>query len=223
MNYFCNFFQRFFVLCVIFATVQNATAEETPQTLCAAGYYVEKCGDYVIGTNLLKGYQIDDTHNSPDYYDYANENNLVNLRKFFAGVQPFRYRTKMTQTVVEIEPEEYVPFRNGLLASICNPAETEIICQKCPEDADVDESVVGLDADNVPVEDSWIFHTISDCYINEFSDSTGTFEYVDPETPDVAQNCYYNIEISGSTLVRPTAVINELIHQEMSAFNPTSD
>jgi hypothetical protein len=124
----------------------------------------------------------------------------------------------MTQTVVEVQPEEYVPYRNGLLASICNPAETEITCQKCPEDADVDESVVGLDENDTPVEDSWIFHTISDCYMNEFSDSTGTFEFVDPEseTPNVAQNCYYNIEVSGSTLVTPTTVINEIINVPIS-------
>lgn len=219
MNYFCKIFRK--MMCAMIIVVHASFAEETPQTLCEAGYYVEKCGDYIIGTNLLKGYSIDETHNSPDYYDYANENNLVNLRRFFAGTQPFRYRTKMTQTVVEVQPEEYIPHRDGLLASICNPAETEITCQKCPEDADVDASIVGLDEDNVPVEESWVFHTISDCYIKEFSDSTGTFEYIDPESPNIAQNCYYNIEVGGSTVVTPTNVINEVIHG-VSSSGPNS-
>lgn len=183
----------------------NVFAAQEPIQLCPQGYYVAKCDDYTIGTNLLKGYMIG-TVQSPDYYDYANQRNLANLRKFFAGEEAFRYQTKLTHTVIEVTPtgpNGYLQHRNGLLSAICNT--TNITCTKCPENGTVDASVMYLDTDsNSPVD--WEFHSKSDCYMKEFSDSTGVFEYVASESATQSQNCYYSVETMGSTLVTPTTM-----------------
>lgn len=38
----------------------------------------------------------------------------------------------------------------------------------------------------------WVsFHTIADCYMDEFTDSTGTYKYVESDTNQTAKECYY--------------------------------
>lgn len=219
MKKVCKIFPRTFIFGTLCCwTLCNAMAAQEPIQLCPRGYYVAKCGDYTIGTNLLKGYMIG-TDQSPDYYDYANQRNLDNLRKFFAGEEAFRYRTKTTHTVIEVSPtgsDGYLQHRDALLSTICNT--TDITCTKCPEGGTVDASVMYLDTDNnSPVD--WEFHSKSDCYMKEFSDSTGVFEYVASESATQSQNCYYSIETTGSTLVIPT-IINSSTSAETGPETP---
>ena len=54
--------------------------------------------------------------------------------------------------------------------------------------------------------DTWNVHTIADCYMNEFEDSTGSYVYVPnnithPENAaDAKLTCYYSQTVTGSSL-----------------------
>ena len=52
-------------------------------TICKKNYYISKCGSSIIGTNLLKGFSCENCEDAVNYYDYSEQNNIENLRKFF--------------------------------------------------------------------------------------------------------------------------------------------
>lgn len=136
--------------------------------------------------------------NSTDYYDYSGTDNIKNLRKFFAGTEPIVY-TNFSGMRALAQPATYLEDRNGLLAAICDPTQVQVGCTKCPGVAKIPESTVDMTYDSASIiASSWKFHTIADCYMQEFADSTGIFEYVDDN--NTPQTCYYNSEITGDAL-----------------------
>lgn len=208
---------------------QDSTSEtRITYKLCPAGQYVSQCGNYRVGFYWLKTAKLsyqnteaippDDgdryTIDTRDYY--VGENNLElfeQMRGFFSstgdttifyrdpdsGIQPISYAT-------------FVEERELILKNICHPALTSAIkCEKCPNDANIPESSVDLDEDNLTFAGSWHFHTIADCYMTEFKDSTGTYIYLPANTPDDehaieqitpenSEHCYYTPTTTSESL-----------------------
>lgn len=198
--------------------------------ICAPNSYVKSCGNYVIGTNWLKGglaYGENQDVTVPSYYqesDYTGDveqptqDYLSNSLKYFFGkayvnnteifnesTELGAYDTKYNQTHGQLADVLERLSESGtsdvadlLLTQICNPLiSNNIVCQPCPGDGKVDASSVGIQQDDDYDYDSysiiaktWKLYTISDCYMNEFTDSYGIFEYVNDASE--SQSCYYN-------------------------------
>lgn len=163
----------------------------------------------------------DDTENMDRYTIdtrdyYVGETNLElfeQMRGFFSstGDTTIFYRDPDSG----IKPVPYVTFveeRELILKNICHPALTSAIkCEKCPNGATVPESSVDLDENNLSFANSWRFHTIADCYMTEFKDSTGTYIYLPANTPDDeraieqitatnSEHCYYTPTTTSESL-----------------------
>lgn len=206
-----NFSVFFFAL---FCNVCNIDAFADVQTLCSKGSYIAKCGDYSVGTNWLKGYsktgtktytdgtttkEITFTQKTPNYFDYsdnANEVNLMNLKKFFDGISDISYTQGSISTEERIQKTEfpgtangrvgYVPVRDEILSTFCNPNDVTIKCAKCPGNGTVEESTF-----NTTLSKWEHFNTIASCYMTEYTDFTGTFIYVQDTSDQEKVNCYF--------------------------------
>jgi len=180
-----------------------------PQTLCVSGYYLSSCNHVQIGTNWLKG--ISGTIETPDYYSYESPDfdNMTNLRKFFAGIEQISYTAEDSGKTVTVDPtgdSGYVKHRNTILNTFCTNGNGElknIECKKCPNGANVSESTVNIGKYPQKIlNNSWKIHTIADCYMDEFSDHTGTYVYVrNDDVGATGQRCYYSNTVKGDVLV----------------------
>lgn len=211
MNIFNNFLCKIFgVITLLFCyTVCGYAEEDTTiiKVICNAGYYVSSCGTKTIGTNWLKG--IHDNTETPDYFSYnsAAYDNLTNLRKFFAGHDDITYTDKngSTQTVTK---DTYTGYRNTIFEKFCikttddNPQELTTHCERCPNNAQVPQSTIGFNVTNNTFNLSkyMYIYTIADCYVEEFSDHTGTFIYSAANNTN-AKKCYYSNNIEGDELI----------------------
>jgi len=179
-------------------------------TVCSGGHsYISQCGQYKVGTNWLKGL----TSTSPNLYDYSsNNNNIENLRKFFKG-KSFQY-TKQNGELVTVSDADVIEARNNIINTLCTPE--NVTCSVCPNDGTCNGSVYTNSSSK------WSsFNSFSNCYINTFSDYTGTFRYEDDNNNTA--NCYYSAEIKGTSLEN-IAVQQELEHDEgydNNGDNPT--
>jgi len=226
MSKFGNFsYKKFCVMlvlscCTIFV---DAQAEETStqtscetKTLCSKGYYLSRCGNKSLGTEWLKGLvyttETDTTGRANDYFSHgkplSDMIHMDNLRKFFAGTEPFNYYPDENDSTVynTVTPNVYVAARDVMLETVCTSANgplNSIECEKCPGNALVEESTVcQQSANNQYAYTNWKVHTIADCYMQEFSDNTGTYKYVQnpTETSYTGQHCYYSVNVSGDKL-----------------------
>jgi hypothetical protein len=100
----------------------------------------------------------------------------------------------------------YASDREAILNNLCHPSNSVITCAPCPNDATVQESVVGLDDDNLTVRGTWQFFTIADCYMQEFEDSTGSYFYVPDEVQDPSNLTIENGEKCFYTNTNPDAL-----------------
>ena len=184
------------------------------KTLCPQGYYLSRCGaDVVLGTNWLKGLSITESNSTTvvgyNYYSYdkpaSDIIHMTNLRKFFAAKEPLTYYAGGEAT--EVPVGTYTSYRNTMLVKFCTDAEgkpTNIECEKCPGNATVTASTVEIDTDGKIKDGTWNIHTIADCYMDEFSDETGTYVYI-PNNVNVdasanAANCYYSTNVAGTNM-----------------------
>ena len=259
MNTFGNFLWKIFSVtmvfffhigsnCAVAATKEITNPQEDPKikdyfisksetdlpsstlNICQSGYYLAKCGSYVLGTNWLKGMQKivpasegDPTTVkvvTPDYYSYnttdADSVHMTNLRNFFGKNEYIEYTAKTTNTMGNTiylpgkiaTPAEYVQYRNQILSTFCTDDQGRlygISCEKCPNNARVAKSTVKEDsyATQKILWDTWNVHTIADCYMREFSDNTGAYVYVPDAAIKEAKNgsvCYYSASVDGSSL-----------------------
>ena len=179
------------------------------QKLCESGYYLSSCGSKIVGTNWLKGIQ--GTEETQDYYSYnlpvSDPIHMDNLRKFFAGHEKIYYNGYQ-DPVLPNGDNGYLKSRNTILANFCVDEDgslTNVSCKKCPNNAKISESVVERNvSDGKIVDSSWRIHTIADCYMDEFSDNTGTYVYVAGGAAvnnNIGQRCYYSNTVEGSELV----------------------
>ena len=189
----------------MFAMMNTITEK---QIICPSGYYLSSCNQIIIGTNWLKG--VKGSSQTPDYYSYdpsdSDSLNVTNLRKFFTGLEPINY-TNVNGAKKTVLPSVYTQYRNLILTAVCaeNEKLANIECKKCPNDAKVLESSVELDGySGEIIKNSWQVHTFTDCYMDEFSDHTGTYIYI-PASASTnnysAKKCYYSNTIEGSELV----------------------
>ncbi len=198
--------------------IQNSlTAAENDEVatharICDSGTYVAACGDYRVGFNWLKSARLlDPVTSSADYIrykttkDYYNENDDIitffdKMRIFFGNKTGVGILDANGNLVAE---QDVKADREAILNNLCLPTtNSKLTCLPCPPNdadnkAEVPESYVELNNNNLAISGSWHFYTIADCYMKNFTDSTGTYFYV-PEvidmenaTPENAEECYY--------------------------------
>jgi len=192
----------------------SANAPTMTKTLCPQGQYLARCGSSIsLGTNLLKGMQKTTASGTvittPDYYSYetpvSDVVHIANLREFFEGKESFAY-TKQDGSQVYVVPEEYKDYRNQIISHICTDDTGILIgieCKKCPGDSFVAASTVETDSEsNKILWRTWNVHTIADCYMEEFSDNTGTYKYIPSNIESTVSSmpCYYSTNVPGDTL-----------------------
>lgn len=190
--------------------VQDAHLLQTKK-ICAKGYYVAQCGRYRVGFNWLKNAKFPrasdsgtDVYETNNYYVYDDVIDLFKqMRNFFDNsANPPTSIIGTTSYNIPVDPDNptYIDpqeDRELILNSLCHPALVQPVCKKCPDGGTTqDASTVTLDYEGLSVPGSWHIHTIADCYMDEFEDSTGTYVYlppvsnIDPATAQ-AENCYY--------------------------------
>lgn len=211
MNKFSRILIKIFcVTSVILYSHDSFSAVQTGNILtlklCNPGYYVSKCGDYFLGTNWLKGYKLSNgTTSDWNYYDYSGINNLKNLRLFFHGNEDIIYTKQTPEDGIggrdSVAFAEYSQKRDELLLLLCDPSEVEILCAKCPSDGKVSRSTVNKRLNTTVINDmysDWKIYTVADCYMDTFSDSTGTYVYDSADSTPA--HCTYSVENVGSSL-----------------------
>ncbi|MCQ2571637.1 MAG: hypothetical protein MJ165_01395 [Alphaproteobacteria bacterium] len=185
------------------------------EPVCPSGYYVASCDGKKIGTNWLKGFYIDeDTHErSPNYYDYAMENNMDNLRYFFDArpENPISYTDHDgIYHMVSADDTGFKTYRDKLLYKYCKSE--KISCEKCPNGGKTDASTISESTN--PHETIWNLKVISDCYVSKYTDSTGTYEYIDNLTNLTTKTCFYNTEKEGDAFVTDNDLFNSVQHNQ---------
>lgn len=200
--------------------------------LCGEGKYVAQCGNYRVGFNWLKNAKIPDPESSDDteiqyketgnyYIDEDAIGLLTRMRIFFGNENEVMYDSNDNP----FDPDAIQKDREAILNNLCHPSDSDAkpICLPCPNNAKVDASTVDLSVDNLTIEGSWAFHTIADCYMNEFEDTTGTYFYVPDNLPagvtfsnaifpDNAESCYYTNTNSNA--------LDTLAGDEIGTFTP---
>ena len=176
--------KRIFFLCVF--AVLFSDVSFGAENGCTPGYYISHCDSITVGTNWLKGL----TQDSPDLYDYSSSNkNIENLRLFFGGKEITN--TKQNGETAYVNATEVQRIRDSIINTVCLPG--KITCTRCPDNAQIESSVYNT------LRSKWIhFYTFADCYMRNFSDSTGEFVHVD-DYDDIVR-CYYDKEIKGMSL-----------------------
>ena len=210
------FLSRFFVtfvafFCCIRAADADAPTQITPKKtisteriICPKNSYVSKCGNYYVGTNWLKGFTSVNGEKTPDYFDYsdnADEINMKNLRIFFT-ISANETNSNISFTPEDIAIEQntvdensYKTYRNKILKQFCNY--NIVTCAPCPGNGKTEsESKFNL------INKSWSsFNTIAHCYMNEYTDSTGT--YINVNKTGEQENCYFEVGVNymGGTIL----------------------
>ncbi len=213
MNIFDNFSHKLvgvtaILFCYTGFNCALAVGYYSTTKLCEEGYYLSSCNQVNVGTNWLKG--IKNNASTSDYYSYgtsvSDPIHMINLRKFFAGVESITYTDTNGQSQT-VYPSGYSETRNTILRTFCvadnaNPTtETNIKCKKCPNNAKIPASTVTFLFGTL---NSSKIHTIADCYMDEFSDHTGTYIYTPASAAaghDAATKCYYSDNVEGDELV----------------------
>lgn len=185
------------------------------EQVCPQGKYVVSCDGKEIGTNWLKGFIDDDTHErSPNYYDYAMENNMDNLRYFF-DARPEKTISYTDHAGnhhdVSTDNTEFKTYRDKLLGKFC-PNKDSISCEKCPNGGKTDASTISESTN--PHATIWNLKVISDCYVSKYTDSTGTYEYIDNPTNLTTKTCFYNTEKKGDAFVTDDDLFNSVQHNQ---------
>ena len=195
-----------------FFVSSDDVSRPTTIRLCPSGEYLSRCGNAVLGNYWLKG--MTKTKNgaqiqTPNYLSDATDDvNTENLRKFFAHNETLTY-TNSDSEIATVDPNTYKYYLYQILSNFCTDTEGKTsvhVCEKCPNNALVSASTVKEDSydSGKILWDTWNVHTIADCYMNEFSDDTGTYVYVNNavalENDTAGNNCYYSKTTNGSTL-----------------------
>ena len=211
MNKIGDFLYKLFgAVLVFFCYVYDNNANA--KVICPDGKYVSRCGDYYVGTNWLKGYTVTKTLLSSDgstestytlkttdYFDYssnADEVNLANMRKLFekngeiikknGDIIYTEYSDDANAQIMNsAKPDEYGKTRDDILEKYCNPNNVYIECAACAGNGTVGKS---------EYDKGWkSFKTIADCYMKEYTDTTGT--YVNISKDNQEQNCYFTAAV----------------------------
>ncbi|MBO7644778.1 MAG: hypothetical protein J6S57_00545 [Alphaproteobacteria bacterium] len=223
-----------FSCCMIDGVIATSILSDSIFTICKKNYYIAKCGSSTIGTNLLKGFSCEYCDDAVNYYDYSEQNNIENLRKFFnscpaesVGPQYLSYENYDGQSSLTSN-DVFCNQRTAFLQNICMPpsdiSSEFFTCLPCPDNGVTDTaSTMKL----VYEENRFVwetFHTFVDCYKNDFEDSTGKYVYVN-NTNYQPEKCYYTSEIRGDSLVSEMTEIGISAHimQTISSEQPAQN
>lgn len=163
-------------------------------------YYVKKCGNYDVGIDWLRTVTTIDGEiksvfitNSDSFAD-----NLSNFKRYINNAGTTN-KTIFSNANVTADANEQL---ERLCSPYVNGIQNSFECAPCPNAGILDDkpSVTINYNDKSIVANTWKFYTIADCFLQEFSDNTGTFYYTDYSYKNV-QHCYYNpnsSEITGT-------------------------
>ena len=194
-NFFMNAFGMYaMIACFI-------TCDALGVVICPKNQYVAKCGDVVIGTNILRGTPEDNF----DYYDRSGQNNIENLHRFFSAESSDAPADRiLTYTkngaVHNVDYHIYRDQRNHFLNAYCDPSGQSasfFTCAPCPNGG-ITASVSSV----APLSNSlsWTFHTFADCYKDKFTDASGTYQYRNENNNVNVKQCRHTTEIKGTVL-----------------------
>jgi len=202
-----------------FSTLELGTG--TKKQICPENQFVYKCGNYRVGFDWLKSVKLPNPENmsqkvqTKNYYINDNALDLFNQMRNFFHDGDVKYKDD-DGNIKTADVATYKEDRQVILQNLCNPLveNTGAICAKCPNDAKVKPSTVEVsEEDGKIIKYSWDFYTIADCYMNEFKDSTGSYEYVtNINDNDTKHDCYY-------TNTNPDA-FNQLRGDSIANFAP---
>lgn len=224
-----DFLWKLFCALVVFFyhRVDNANADTTETVkLCPLpNQYVVSCSGYKVGFEWLKGGKIsgkDATSNEvktleiPEYLKKdslaktPNEDKIEALRYFFAqaGKNPQLKECQPSSTVkgsICKEDGDRTKVNGGttvafdLLSILCSDP-SDVVCATC-DGGFVDDSLYQYDETGI-VANTWKFYTIADCYITDFTDQTGTYNYIETTSnPPIKHKFYYNTKKATEALV----------------------
>lgn len=195
-------------------------------SICPRGQYVAACGNYNVGFNWLKSSTLPDPNQSSgsriqyketrNYYISDDALDLFQQMRIFFGHENssigYLDGTNILYTA------DFQDDRETILNNLCHPSNSTVKCLSCPNNADVVESSVQLDSNNLTISGSWDFYTFADCYMQEFEDTTGTYFYV-PDSVSFSGAVLDNAEICYYTNTNPEA-ISVLNGDEIGTFVP---
>lgn len=201
----------------------HAAGRDETHTICGANQYVHQCGNYIVGTFWLKGFNYTTENQSMvstgNYFDSGTDPNITNsanLRNFFRG-EDISYVDE-DQNVRNANFATFKKDRNKILETFCNPLTTSITCQTCPGIGKTPASTVRYytygNTTVLSPNPDWQIYTRFDCAVDTYSDSTGEYEYVDNTTNDHV-SCYYNTSVTGTLL---TSVGNRTSQNNNSSY-----
>lgn len=212
-----NIFWKFFSTIMVTLTgtgVANAADETMTKTLCNENNYVARCREpgksteNSLGTRWLKGYYKSESSSTGrtysdafNYYDSpismgsTKIDNNENLRKFFGNCPDDNCKMKNSSTKTWQSKSKIAENRNEMLSWFCDPM--KVFCEPCPNGGTVPASTVVVKTDSLVAQD-WHIHTIADCVVSEFQDTTGTYSYYDDDNATTSTECYYSIERPGT-------------------------
>lgn len=176
----------------------------TTKSVCPAGTYVYRCGNYTVGFNWLKSARFPTTSDSnSDSYQYT-KNYYVgeDVLDLFEQMRTFFGHNGDT-AILYYEPDgtelksksDYYIDRNIILNNVCSLS--NVTCVACPNEdmATVPATTVKVNGNDEPI--SWNFYTFADCYMTNFEDSTGHYFYLPDDIDDdvsslsTGEKCYY--------------------------------
>lgn len=137
-----------------------------------------------------------------NYYISNDQSELLDqMRDFFGGIKTEINHCKTwdnnNNTCTETElTNDYKNDRDKIFSNLCSPFDSNIsvTCAYCPNSANIEQSTVVITSYRHlnTATLNWKLHTIADCYLKEFTDSTGTYEYLSTNQIDsTAERCYY--------------------------------
>ena len=184
--------QKFLYVLLSMILVYHANSfAETTTIICKQGKYLASCGNYAIGTNWLKPTRINDI-TTGNYYSGNTNDDMKNLRIFFDNDD--NASIEFTNSTDTFPYATYSADRNKLLSAFCDGE--NIKCADCPNGGTTTEASTKTTDDTNGT--NWHVNSIANCYMQEFSDATGTYIY--ENTDNNAENCYYSKETSGNEL-----------------------
>lgn len=115
-----------------------------------------------------------------------------------------------------LKDSEKIPYTvaSDLLTLLCT---SDVECAPC-EGGLVDATTYEYDSFSI-LANTWKFYTIADCYKEDFSDTTGSFNYVDYENKTI--QCKYNTD-EETAILKGQKLISSYTPSSTSSYTPSS-
>ena len=182
--------------------VTPAREQETVKTkryyFCGANkknQYVKRCGGSEVGINWLRSATNIDGDIVSITFSTSTKNSSETIENFKKYINSANNNTNITLTFSDVSESLNA---NDQLTTLCSPynedgTKKEIECATCPGAGILEEaSYVDINYnENTVMPYTWKFYTIAHCFLNEYTDTEGTFYYQDTLTGE-HEKCYYS-------------------------------